>query len=434
MILRLSDSLSRGLIVVVALGVTASLSFLAVRMALAAAAAEKESAPGLQFAARLEPKNPEYWYRLGHYQQFNLELPDSSTAEESFGKAIALDPQYTDAWLDLGTAYELDGRLGDARDAYVHAKKSYPVSAEVSWRYGNFLLRQGDAEAAYPEFRRSLESDPRRAASAFSRCYRANPDVDVILDKVLPPIPSVYVDVIAETTASKQLALAQIVWKRLISLHPRLTIRDVEPLVAALLLEKDYVEAQRVWNEGAQAMYLPALLPLPGSVVWDPSFESNISNASFSWHFYPLTQGVTTGFDTAEKLSGNQSLRVSFDGKSNPSIEPACTSVFVTPSTKYHFSAWIKTKELTTDQGVAFRVRSFTDKGTEATALHSRALTGTNPWTLVDLHFATGPDEHRASICVWREHSYEPDVHMAGTAWLDDVNLVPEAPGEPVRP
>ena len=40
----------------------------------------------------LEPDNPEYWYRFGHFQQFNLEEPDSSLAEFYFRKAIALNP------------------------------------------------------------------------------------------------------------------------------------------------------------------------------------------------------------------------------------------------------------------------------------------------------------------------------------------------------
>src|SRR5450432_4000121 len=189
MILRLSDSLSRGLIVAASMCVGAWLIFFAVRMALASNGAEQETGKGLLLSTRLEPKNPEYWYRLGHYQQFNLEQPDSVAAEQYFRRAIGLDPKYTDAWLDLGTAYELDGNLEAAREAYASAKKSYPTSAEVSWRYGNFLLRQGETKAAYPEFRRSLEIDPRRAAAAFSRCYRANPNIDEILDRVLPPVP-----------------------------------------------------------------------------------------------------------------------------------------------------------------------------------------------------------------------------------------------------
>ncbi len=116
-------------------------------------------------------------------------------------------------------------------------------------------------QAAYPEFRRSLEADPRRAAAAFSRCFRANPNIDEILDQVLPPIPSAYIEVIKETSDAKQLSLAELVWRRLLTLHPRLKLPDFAPLVAGLLANGENVEARRVWDEGTATMYLPALLP-----------------------------------------------------------------------------------------------------------------------------------------------------------------------------
>ena len=118
---------------------------------------------------------------LGRYQQYNLDQPDAVLAEESYRKAIALNPDATEAWLDLATAYELDGKAEEARDAYLRAKKSYPVSADVSWRYGNFLLRQGEQAQAYAELRRAIEADPHRAAVAFSRAYRSNPNIDELL-------------------------------------------------------------------------------------------------------------------------------------------------------------------------------------------------------------------------------------------------------------
>jgi tetratricopeptide (TPR) repeat protein len=433
MILRLSDSLSRGLIVAAAMCVAVALCFFGVRMALAANGAEEESIAGLLRATHLEPKNPEYWYRLGHYQQFNLEQPESAQAEEYFKNAIALNPEYTDAWLDLGTTYELDGNLEAARESYESARRSYPTSAEVSWRYGNFLLRQGDTQAAYPEFRRSLEIDPHRAAAAFSRCYRANPNIDEILDRVLPPVPGIYVDVIAEAASAKQVGVAEIVWKRLLGLYPRLTIRDVEPLVGALLAEGDRAQALRVWDEGTADTYLPALLSLPGSVIWDASFESGISNASFSWHFQPLSQGVAASFDILEKLSGNQSLRLTFDGKHNPFIQPACTQAIVTPNTRYRFTAWVKTKNLTSGRGVGFRIQLFNQVPTGDPFVNTRTLNGTNAWTLLDAAVVTGPDVHQVEVCVSRERDLETDVRISGTAWLDDVNLVPES-AEPVKP
>jgi len=424
MILRLSDALSRGLVVVAALVVASVLSFFGLRTAVAQLAAEKETAAGLDFATRLEPGNPEYWYGLGHFQEFNLEQPDSASAVASFRRAIVLDPQYTDAWLDLGTSFELDGNAKEARDAYLRAKQSYPASADVSWRYGNFLLREENLPLAYAELRRAIEADPRRAAAAFSRVYRNNANLDEILDQLLPPSQSAYLGVIQETTGAQQFAVARIVWARLITLHPRLEIRELDPFVYGLLLSGESAEARRVWDQGIATMNLPLLLQAPGSVVWDPSFESGINAYSFAWHYDPLTQGVRISLDSTEKHSGHQSLRLSFDGRHNPNLEAACTLAIVEPGTTYHFSGWIKTKALTTDQGIGFRLRPAGARN--ILPITTTEFHGTNSWTLVDQTLAIPVGVQRVQICIKRDPADNPDVRISGNAWVDDVNLVPE--------
>jgi hypothetical protein len=431
MILRLSDSLARGLVVGAALLVGLWLSFFGIRAAIARYYSEGDTAKRLESAVRLEPGNPDYWYILGRYQQYNLDQPDAPLAEDSFRKALALNPVATEAWLDLGTAYELDGKTEEAREAYLQAKKSYPVSADVSWRYGNFLLREGQQAQAYEELRRAIEADPLRAAAAFSRAYRANPDIDEILNQLLPPRQSAYVEMINEAVSENQLAAAKAIWARLLTLHPRLEMRDFERLVAELLAVGEYDEARRVWDQGTTTVNLPPLLESQGSVVWDPSFESDVNRYSFAWQFKPIEQGVSIGFDKTEKHSGSQSLRLSFDGQHNPDLEAACTLAVVQPATVYRFSGWIKTKNVTTEYGVGFRLHPYGISG--GPVVNTRQIYGNNPFTMIEQTWTTGPDIHRVVICITREPSDNPDVRISGTAWVDDVNLVPQ-PAEQHKP
>ncbi len=141
-------------------------------------------------------------------------------------------------------------------------------------------------------------------------------------------------------------------------------------------------------------------------------------------HFSRSSQGVSIRLDKAEKHSGNQSLRLSFDGKHNPNLEAACTLAVVEPGTTYRFSGWVKTKDLTTEHGVGFRIRSY---GTsEAPLVNTKQIYGNNPFTLIEQAWTAGPGIHRVKICVTREPSDDPTVRISGTAWVDDVNLVPE--------
>jgi hypothetical protein len=433
MILRLSDSLSRGFVLAAALATGLSLSFFGIRSAVARHFSDQDNENQLQKAVRLEPGNPEYWYTLGRFQQYNLEQPDSLKAEASYQKAISLNPWATEAWMDLGTAYELDGNTDEARIAYQKAKKSYPSSADVSWRYGNFLLREGEQEQAYAELHRAIEADPRRAASAFSRAYRTNPDIDELLQKLLPAGQSIYVDVIWEAFSEKQLAIAKTVWARLLALHPKLQIRDVDHFASELVAAGEFAEARKVWDQGTATMDLPALLRPQGSLVWDPSFETDLVGNTFSWQYHPIEQGVSIGLDKTEKLSGHQSLRLAFDGKHDPNVEAACTTVIVQPSTTYRFSGWLKTNGITTDQGIGFRLRTLGDTSGVSTVTNTKKIAGTTPWGFVEQTISSDSKTHRVQVCVVRDASEDPDVRITGTAWVDDVNLLPQ-PAEHRKP
>jgi len=427
MILRLSDSLSRGLLVIGSLILALWVCFFGVRSGIAGIAADGKTLSELQWAVRLEPRNPDYWYRLGHFQQFNLEQPDVVAAVESYQKAVALDPGYTQAWLDLGTAHEIDGNTAAAQEAYLRAKKTYPASADVAWRYGNFLLRQGTLAEAFAELRLALQADPRRAGAVFSRVYRADPDIDAILNDLLPPLPAVYVDAIAEAVDSQQLAVAQTMWVRLMKLNPHLKLWQFDKFVGALQTHRDYVAAREVWDQGTSTMNLPPLIQPRDSVLWDPSFESGLSNEAFAWYFHSLLEGVHAEIDTAEKLSGKQSLRLTFDGKHNPGSDIACAFGVVTPGTKYLFSGWVKTRNITGDQGIRFHLKSL---GNNQIPLEtSREIHGTMPWTSIEQDWTAGPGVRLVEVCITRDPSTDADIHISGDAWVDDVTLVPEAGG-----
>jgi tetratricopeptide (TPR) repeat protein len=427
MILHLADSLTRGLMVVTALLIGLWLSWFGVRAAIARFGYEVVTAERLALAVRMEPGNPKYWNRLGQYQKQNLLDHD----QDSFRKAIALNPLDTNAWLDLAADYEFEGKNSEAREAYLQAKKSYPSSADVSWRYGNFLMRQGDQPDAYAQLRQAIEGNPKLAAIAFSRAYRSNPDINQILNQLLPANQSAYVGMLNESAGENQLAVAQIIWARLLTLHPHLEVRDFEPLVSKLLGSGEYYAGRRVWDQGIATLNLPPLLQLDGSVVWDPSFESNINGLGFAWQFKPIVQGVSIGYDTTEGHSGSQSLRLSFDGKHNPDLEAACTFAVVQPSTTYRFSGWIKTKNITTEFGLGFRLHSYGNSA--GPVVNTDQIVGSHPFTRIDQIWTAGADVQRVVICVIREASDNPDVRISGTAWVDDVDLVPQ-PAEPHTP
>lgn len=417
MILRVSHSVTRGALVASAFFFAWGLTFYSIRTAWATHERELETGEGFERATTLEPGNARNWYALGRFWQYSLDKQDSTRSIAAYSRALAIDPNSADTLLELGTAYELNGDFGAARLAYARAKVVYPASADVSWRYGNFLLRQGDLRPAYVEIRRAVLADANRAPEAFSRCYRANPDADLILNEVLPPSERGYAEVIRDI-AETHTDIALKVWKKLAALHPHLFPRDVYPLVDGLLREKEYAEAKRVWDEGMSFTDAGAGRSDSEAILWDGGFESSLNGYLFAWHFEALQGGVQTNFDSREKHSGNRSLRLGFDGKHNVNLENICTLAVIEPRETYLLSGWIRADKLTSDQGVGLRIT-----GSDSARAKTQIIQGSTPWTQVQVKWTAGSETHLAEVCVNRDPSERTEGRIRGTAWIDDVAL-----------
>jgi hypothetical protein len=426
MILRLSTSAERAVILACAVLLTLLMCFFGIRSTWAAHAAARGTVEGLQRATRLEPGNAEYWYLLGRYWQFNLEAPDNQKAIAAYQNSLSFDPRSADTYIDLATAYEGIDDIADARENFVKAKKAYPLSAEVSWRVGNFYLRQGELDQAFTQIRQAVEADPSRGAEAFSRSLRVEPNIKTVLDRAIPENPNVYLDIIRDLSDEGHTTDVLIVWDRLVAMNPSISLDEVYPIVNVLRGKKEYVEAARVWRQAVQLSGLGQLGDPPASVVWDGGFESGFLNSGYSWYYIPNSHGVAIQLDQKEKHSGQQSLRLSFDGKSDITFDGVCHTVPVLPLSNYKFSAWVRTRDLTTDEGLRFRLQSM---GNSSIPAFTPELHGTNAWTEINMPWSSDADTYEAQICIARQPSDQQENRIGGAAWVDDVTLIPQPAG-----
>jgi hypothetical protein len=423
MILRLSSPAARVFLVLLAIALTAGLSYSGIRNVLAVHDAGLNTPQGYERATKLEPDDASNWYFLGRYWQYNLEDPDSPRAIRAYQTALSFDPHSADTWLDLGTAYETEGDTAGARNAFVKAKRAYPLSPEVSWRYGNFLLRRGDSNAAFAEIKHAVEADPKRGAAAFALSMRFDRNVNSALQRVLPSSQDAYLNVISALAEQAQTDQALIVWSKLAALPPKLQLSQSFPLLEALINKRQVAEAQRVWDQALNFASVSRPPDPPGSLVWDGGFETNVVGGGFTWRYSSFIDGVVVTLDKNEKHSGNRSLRLTFNGLRNVTFNDVCQFVSVQPSTSYLFSAWVLTRSLSTDQGVRFGLRSIGDPNNSA--VWTEDVEGTQPWTKIELPWTSGKDVHELQLCVTRLPSVKFDSKIRGSAWIDDVVLAP---------
>jgi hypothetical protein len=376
----------------------------------------------MQRAAHLEPDNAAYWYRLGLYEKWNFEQHDLGRIVGYFEQATKANPRSDTDWMDLADAYEALGQTERARDAFEKAESVHPMSSDVAWRYANFLLRLGEYPEAFAEMRRALLSDPGLTIKAVSECSRASNDLPKTLTEVLPSQGQYYLTAMDYLVSQHQIDAAITMWNQLLALKQGSQMQQVVPLINELIGEQRVVEALDVWRQALEATSWPRDQGGASSAVFNGGFEHDLLNGAFDWREDPIS-GAAFLSDVGVVHTGRRAVRITFDGSANVDFQNLRQLCPVEPSRHYHFAAYTRLEEISTDSGIRFALYD---------TFHPAALqiltpnwVGSRPWSLVEADLVTGPETHLLTISLRRLPSWRFDNKLRGTVWVDDVSLVP---------
>jgi tetratricopeptide (TPR) repeat protein len=421
----------RTLILLVAILVAGLILFLAGKATLADHRSHSRTPANWLRAAELEPGNGDYWERLGMFREFDFDNSDPYLAIQYYRKALESNPRSDLYWMNLASTYEIVGDTAHAREAYQRARAVYPISAEVAWNYGNFLLRQSQFDQGFAEIHRAVTTDPSLIPLAISRCWRSTRDVNRLLSELLPTEFDAYFQTLDFLAKSQESDAAQVVWKHILALQKPFPLSRSFPYVGYLVQQDQVDEAKTVWAQAIAASGWPYATAPDNSVIWNGGFEYEIANGGFDWYIDPtILLGASIGIDTTVFHSGKRSLRVEFTGSSNVDFHHVSQWVAVKPMTHYHFRAYMRTEQISTESGPRFLI--YDPQHPNDLEAHTDDLTGTQPWTPLEVDLTTSPRTHFLLIQLRRIPSRLFDNKLSGTVWVDDVSLTP-APEAPVQ-
>jgi tetratricopeptide (TPR) repeat protein len=340
-------------------------------------------------------------------------------------EALRRDPAAAARWCDAGEALLLSGGRDRAAYAFRRAVELAPNSPPVLMQAANFFWRTDQPAAALPLDSRILrlirEYDPvvflaySRSGLTFDNLLRDGIPADAAAARsffeytLAPDSPPDETQVASlDTTAGAPAA----VWRFL-----RLHHYDTPPLAARyldfLLAHRLYLSAAAFWSDWGG--------PRPASnsnLLFNAGFESPFSGPRFDWT--PSHAPHVSEARDSDARSGSWSLRLDFDGTENILYHGVSQTVIVSPG-PFHFRAWFKLHELTTDRGLAFRI--FDPESPSLLDVRTPMLTGTLDWTPVELAFTVRPGTHLIEVELFREPSWKFDNKFAGTAWVDALEL-----------
>jgi tetratricopeptide (TPR) repeat protein len=377
-------------------------------------------------ATRIEPENAETWYRLGRFRQLDFDNVDNPLAISYYRRAIQLNSRSPYYKLDLAGALETAGNIDEADTNFRAAQAAYPISAEVSWKYGNFLLRQNRLPEAYAEIHRAAIVDPNLIPLAVSRVWHSDPDIHLLLDQVLPDTPGAYTQALVFLVDAQDPSAALEAWRRLIAKDRHTEWRWAYLLTDMLVAKEKFEDARTVWREAVELN--PGSTPAysGNSLVFDGGFENDISGGGFGWRQSDVG-GADFDFDADQKHSGSRSARLIFDGSKNLAYQELFQYILVSPATRYHFQGFLRTDQISTESGMRFEILDPKDQ--QQLDVLTPSETGTRPWTLEQSDFTTGPQMHLILIRLTRRVSERLDNKLRGTVWIDDVSLAPTDAG-----
>lgn len=369
-------------------------------------------------AAKLEPRNPEPFYRLGLFHFFDLLETDLDQALSFLAGAIRRNPLEQQYWLYLARVLQRNQEKESAETVLERAVGIAPTNYAGRWQVGNLLLQQGEVEKAIPHFAYIVSHYSDRSGLVFDLFSRAIPDRNFILEKLIPddiPALSSYLLYLYGTGDD---GLARKAWAKREALGYRSDREETLRHVDFLISRGNIGAAFELWKERLVKKSFSS--QADGNLVTNGSFEQEkVFGSGFDWRMESVS-GAEVSLDATRSSHGNRSLKIVFNGKENLDFYHVYQYVPLQPAVPYLFRADMKTKEVTTKSGLKMEIHAVGSPFYVAT----EALTGDNDWKELRLAFRAPSGTTGGLVRLRRLKTDKFDRFLGGTVWLDNVWLM----------
>jgi putative inorganic carbon (hco3(-)) transporter len=332
-------------------------------------------------------------------------------------KALRRSSGSPNRWCDLGEAMMSRGRVEEAQYCFSTGLALGPYVPSVALRAATFYYSIRDPHRALKESSNILEKTEAYDDMIF-QSYRAQQlPLDEILHDGLPPGPRAARAYLRYQMGIYNQAAAPTVWNWNIA-HGYANDPLAGDYVNFLFHYRQYESAAHAW-----ASYLGARRNgyLDTDWLFNGDFETEPLEIPLDWHMENLGEDVEVARDVSVAHTGLHSLRIEFGGNVNVNYSHTSQTAFVTPG-RYRFEAFIRTQEISTDQGIGFHI--FGAEQPRRVDIETERLVGTHDWKKIEAVVDVPSGTKLLVIQIVREPSWKFDSLIKGTAWIDSVRLV----------
>ena len=364
-------------------------------------------------AVSLSSGDPEAHYLRGAVLEASGDLTAAIT---EYNEAIVRRPDDYVLWLSLARAQELNGQTPMAIAAAREATQLAPYYAQPHWQLGNLLVRAGRAEEGFGELRLASTSNPRLLPPIIDLAWQlSRGNVQFVMQAVQPGTPAAYQALVEYFKKRGQEAEAIAILRTAGSIGEDYRRQYVDELLKA----KRFADAYAIWSIGRS----PAdASDAGGPIVNDPGFEQErrLDEIGFDWRTENKAQTVTLSLEPANPKEGRSSLRVEFNGDSDPGAQIISQLVLVEPNSRYqlHFAA--RTESIVS--GGLPRV-AVVDAGNNEILGQTNVFPEVSNWQDYSIDFNSKQTTSAILISLQRQRCRESPCPIFGRLWLDNFSL-----------
>ena len=320
-------------------------------------------------------------------------------------------------WLVFGESLRRVGRTAEARKSIERALALGGRQPGTLFDASRFHFSLAERDEALKLMSRALAGGSPSQNQFFLREYdRWHVPPEQVLSDGLPDDRDIWRSYLRWQIQQDHLAAGITVWNALIS-RGYADNQSANEMVGFLLRHKQPATGAQAWADyqGARGNGY-----LKSNYIFNSDFESEPSGSPFDWSI-DQTPGAMIDFDREIAHSGARSLRIQFDGKQNLSSLGIRQTVFLKPG-RYRFQAYVRTKEISTDEGVVFQVAS--QQASNHLTFTTEPMLGSTDWKLVQ-HAFVMPAAGLIDVRLVRTPSLRFDSLIRGTLWIDQVSISP---------
>lgn len=370
----------------------------------------------IERAVALEPRNADYWYRLGRWHL--LLDQDTAASLSAYNTAVRQNSQVADYYLEIARLGLFANDRAQLTGAIDNALRVDPTTPSVNWEAANLYLAANDVDRALPRFRTAAASFWEYRSPAATLCWQATHDVDRMVALALPKDAEIYSDFLRYLVLHHETAAADRLWSHFIALHKSTPAKASFLYLDSLLQQHRVSDAVRAWRELAIiSPEISAYQPQSDNLVANPGFEKQILNGGFDWRIIPLDK-ISVEETTEDIYRGGHSLAVTFD-TSTTGTAGIVQLVPVEPGASYSISLAYKAEELEGAHGLSAVV---SDAFTGQPLATTDEILGITPWREISRTFSTGPSTALVSL----ELKRPAGTLIRGKIIIDDVRVVKE--------